>query len=242
MNLVVDIGNTRTKVYVFEGEEIVESKTVDELKPGHPKSFKNDFPGISKAIVSSVKDFPDGLKFEFRDFEIFIELNPHTPLPVKNLYKTKETLGNDRLAAVVGANYLYPAADLLVIDAGTAITYDFIDKAGNYLGGSISPGINMRFQALNHFTGRLPLVGQHDEDSFIGTTTETAIRIGVQQGVIYEAGETIEKFRKFYKNLGVIITGGDVHFFDKNLKSSFFVNSNLVGIGLNRILNYNGEI
>ncbi len=160
----------------------------------------------------------------------------------ENCYKTPETLGKDRIAAAVGGFDLYPDTNLLIIDAGTAITYDIVNDKHQFLGGNISPGIEMRFKALHQFTGKLPLVKQQNFGKLYGTSTEEAIRAGVQNGVVFEIDKAIDTFKEFYKNLKVIITGGDAEFFDKKLKNSFFVNFNLTALGLNRILEYNGEI
>jgi type III pantothenate kinase len=243
MNLVIDIGNTRTKFSVFNhGEEMI-SVPVDELLPAHVDVLIKEHPAIDKAILSSVKAYSYDLKRHLnKTFRTFIELDASTPLPVENGYLTKETLGNDRLAAVVGAYHLYPDKNVLVIDAGTAITYDLLNNKKQYLGGNISPGLEMRFKALNHFTGKLPLVEKKDFKRLYGQTTEEAIRAGVQHGIVFEIDSTINAFKEFYQNLYVIITGGDTKFFDKKLKNSFFVHFNLIAIGLNRILEHNGEI
>ena len=243
MNLTIDIGNTNTKFSVFRKDEIINSSCVNELKNEHIKKLKADYPGLDKAIISSVKEYTRELKkFLIQNFETFIELNNTTPLPIENCYKSKETLGNDRIAAAVGASGLYPDTNLLVIDAGTAITYDFITDKNQYMGGKISPGLEMRFKALHHFTNKLPLVKKSDTNKLFGSTTEEAIMTGVMNGIIYETDKTIDSFKEFYRNLKVIITGGDAIFFDKKLKNSFFVNFNLTALGLNRILEYNGEI
>ena len=126
-------------------------------------------------------------------------------------------------------------------DAGSAITFDFINEKGIYEGGNISPGMQMRFKSLNTFTGKLPLVSHKESNILFGDTTETAIRSGVQNGIIYEIDHTINLFKEFYNNLKVIITGGDAEFFDKKLKNSFFVHFNLISLGLNRVLQHNGE-
>jgi type III pantothenate kinase len=243
MNLIIDIGNTRTKFSVFNhGEEMI-SVPVDEFSPIHIELLKNEYPQIDKVILSAVKDYdPEVKKHLENHFQVFIELDHTTPLPIENLYQTKETLGKDRLAGVVGAVHLYPGNNILVIDAGTAITYDLITSDRKYLGGNISPGIDMRYKALHQFTGRLPLVARSEFTGLYGQATEEAIRAGVQHGIVFEADNAISAFKEFYKNLYVIITGGDANFFDKKLKNSFFVHFNLIAIGLNRILEHNGEI
>jgi type III pantothenate kinase len=243
MNLIIDIGNTRTKFSVFNRGEILITVPVGEFLPGHIDVLQNEHPGLRKVILSAVNDYPAELKTALKNkFETFIELNANTPLPVENCYKTPETLGNDRIAAAVGGFDLYPNTNLLIIDAGTAITYDLVNDKHQYLGGNISPGIEMRFKALHQFTGKLPLVKKQNPGKLYGTSTEEAIRAGVQNGVVFEVDKTIDTFKEFYKNLKVIITGGDAEFFDKKLKNSFFVNFNLIALGLNRILEYNGEI
>jgi len=243
MNLIIDIGNTRTKFSVFNYGEVLITVPVEEFLPEHVEVLKNEHPSLDKVILSSVKEYsPELKKILQNQFATFIELNHHTPIPLKNKYLSRETLGNDRIAAAVGAFDLYPATNILIIDAGTAITYDMVNSQGHYLGGNISPGINMRFKALHHFTGKLPLTEQSAFNKLYGQTTREAILAGVQNGVIYEVEKTIEKFKEFYSNLKVIITGGDAEFFDKKLKYSFFVHFNLVALGLNRILEHNGEI
>jgi type III pantothenate kinase len=128
---------------------------------------------------------------------------------------------------------------VLVIDAGTAITYEMITAENEYLGGNISPGMETRFKALNQFTGKLPLVTPSDDFQLLGTNTESAIRAGVQLGLLFEVEQYITYFNNIYQNLEIIITGGNAKFFDKKLKNSIFVHFNLTLIGLNRILEYN---
>lgn len=242
MNLVIDIGNTRTKFSVFNRGEVLITVPVDEFQPQHIEVLKTEHPSLEKVILSSVKEYSPELKNSLKkNFNTFIELDFDTPLPLENRYLSKETLGKDRIAAAVGAFDLYPDNNMLIIDAGTAITYDFVNEKNQYLGGNISPGLKMRFKALNQFTGKLPLMEQRENVKLFGQTTEEAILAGVQNGIIYEVEKTIENFKIFYSNLKVIITGGDAEFFDKKLKNSFFVHFNLVAIGLNRILEHNGE-
>ncbi|HPF50486.1 MAG TPA: type III pantothenate kinase [Draconibacterium sp.] len=243
MNLVIDIGNTRTKFSVFNRGEVLITVPVEEFLPSHIDVLQKEYEELDKVILSTVKSYPEELKMALQSkFDTFIELNADTPLPIKNAYRTKETLGKDRIAAVVGAFDLYPNTNVLVIDAGTAITYDILTSEGKYLGGNISPGIEMRYKALNQFTGRLPKVELAENTKLFGTSTEEAIRAGVQNGTVYEVDTTISAFKEFYDNLKVIMTGGNAEFFDNKLKNSFFVHFNLTSLGLNRILEYNGEI
>lgn len=242
MNLAIDIGNTRTKFSVFNRGEVLITVPVKEFKIEHIEVLKNEHPDLNKVILSATKDYSTELRRALqKKFVQFIEMESDTPLPIENCYETKDTLGKDRLAAAVGAFDLYPNTNLLIIDAGTAITYDVVNDKHQYLGGNISPGIDMRFKALHQFTGKLPLVNQQEYKKLFGTTTENAIRAGVQNGVVFEVDKAIDTFKVFYNNLKVIITGGNAEFFEKKLKNSFFVHFNLTAIGLNRILEYNGE-
>ena len=243
MNLVIDIGNSRTKFSVFNNGEVLITVPVNDFLPQHIDVLIDEHPSLEKVILSSVKDYSPKLKKALqKKFKYFIELEANTPLPIENCYDSKESLGKDRIAAAVGAFDLYPNSNILIIDAGTAITYDIINEKNQYLGGNISPGLEMRFKALHHFTGNLPLIMQNKYDKLYGNTTENAILAGVQNGVVFEADRAIDTFKEFYNNLKVIITGGDAEFFDKKLKNSFFVHFYLIALGLNRILEYNGEI
>ena len=219
------------------------SVPVEEFLPSHVDVLQNEHPSLDHVILSSVKKYPAELKTKLSEsFNRFIELDASTPLPIENFYQTKETLGKDRIAAAVGAFDLYPNQNVLIIDAGTAITYDIVNANHQYLGGNISPGLSMRFKALHQFTGELPLIEQAEFTKLYGKATREAILAGVQHGVVFEVEKAIETFKEFYDNLKVIITGGDSNFFDKKLKNSFFVHFNLIATGLNRILQHNGEI
>lgn len=240
MNLVIDIGNSRIKLALFNDRDLMFTVPLDVLRAKHIQLMLDEHADLKNVIVSSVRDYPQELKTFFQDsFEHFIELDGNTPLPIINLYETPDTLGKDRLAAAVGAAEVFPQKNVLVIDAGTAITYEIITAEREYLGGNISPGLETRFKALNRFTGKLPLIKQSDDFQMIGTTTESAIRSGVQLGLLFEVEQYITYFNTIYQNLEVIVTGGDAKFFDKKLKNSIFVHFNLTLIGLNRILEYN---
>jgi type III pantothenate kinase len=242
MNLVIDIGNSRSKFSLFNPSGMMFTVADNNFGPQSIEMLCNDYPGLNKVILSSTKNYPAELKIALqKSFEVFIELNEHTPVPIRNCYKTPDTLGKDRLAAAVGANLLYPGTNILIIDAGTAITFDQVSEKGEYLGGNISPGLQMRFKALHHFTGKLPLVQSNGRYPFWGDTTRNAILAGVQNGILFEVDAYIDHFKKIYKKIEIIFSGGDVNFFESKLKNSFFVHSNLIATGLNRILEYNAE-
>jgi type III pantothenate kinase len=240
MNLVIDIGNSRIKLALFSERDLMFNVPLDELKPEHIQVLLDEHDDLKSAIISSVREYPAALKaFLENSFENFIELNANTPVPITNGYETPETLGKDRLAAAVGATELFPGKNVLVIDAGTAITYEIITAENEYLGGNISPGLATRFKALHQFTGKLPLLQPTEDFPMIGKNTQSAIQAGVQIGLLFEVQQYIDYFNTIYENLEIIITGGDAKFFDKKLKNSIFVHFNLTLIGLNRILEYN---
>ena len=242
MNLVIDIGNSQTKVAIFAAGEIVQMICMEKFTVARLNDLKQHYPDLDQAILSTVADVDTEMVKKLRnDFGYVIEFNHQTAVPIENLYQSKETLGLDRLAAAVGAVTLFPGKDLLVIDAGTAITYDLIDKKKRFLGGNISPGLKTRFRALHQFTQRLPEIEQAEQWPDIGKTTEEAIRAGVQNGMIFEIDGMIDHVRKDWPECQIILTGGDLFFFDKKLKNTIFVKFEITLIGLNRILEYNAE-
>jgi len=239
VTLCIDNGNTLTKLAIFQNNELTNFRIIDAH---HPQFLKQIIKGVNveAAILSSVGIIPDTIKKMIGDeVEKVILLDHETPLPIENCYQTKETLGKDRIAAVVGGSYLYPGADLLIIDAGTAITYDILNRSGQYLGGNISPGLQMRFKALNYFTNKLPMLDTVDSTPVFGRNTNEAIQVGVQHGLIFEVEKSIDLYRNLYPGLKVLLTGGDSKFFENKLKNTIFVISNLVMVGLNRILIHN---
>ena len=242
MNLVIDIGNSQTKVAIFDASDIVQIICMEELNIARLRDLKRLYPGLDRAILSSVADVDkELLKTLKKEYNYFIEFDHQTAVPIGNLYESKETLGLDRLAAAVGGISVFPGKALLVIDAGTAITYDLIDRNNRFLGGNISPGLETRFRALHKFTKKLPEIKRDDHWPAIGRTTEEAIRAGVQNGMIFEIDGMIDHIRKDWPECQVILTGGDSYFFDKKLKNTIFVKFEITLIGLNRILKYNAE-
>ena len=241
MNLIVDIGNTRIKSAIFNHEEIFEVK-VHAAFFEFETYLKNQIEilDFSGCIVAATGNFNAQFQNVMKPFfKKIVVLNGFTNLPFNNLYQTKETQGPDRIAAIAGAQLQFPGENVLVIDAGTAIKFDFIDKNGEYLGGNISPGMEMRFKALHTFTQKLPLLSSSAQNQLLGTSTPEAIISGVQNGMVFEIEQYIEVLSSNYDNLRTIITGGDADFFANKLKNTIFVDSNLVLKGLNRILEYN---
>lgn len=221
-NLVIDIGNTLTKIAVFGQDELVHTAHYSTIEGKILLDLIDQYQ-VNKAIISSVKKETESWRNELENKIDLKYFNAGMTAGVHNQYKTPQTLGLDRLAAVIGAKQLYPGKGSLVIDAGTAITYDWVDAEGNYFGGSISPGLIMRYKALNYYTGALPLIDADDRfNDFYGNDTASAIRSGVQNGIKYEVIGFIEGYQKNHPELNIILTGGDSIFFDTLLKNSIF--------------------
>ena len=221
-NLVFDIGNTYTKIAVFEGDELVFTDKYQNPDTNTIHNLLNSYT-VNKAIISSVKKDRQAWETILKEKTRLVYFNAEMTTGISNHYLTPTTLGPDRLAAVIGAAYLYPGKGSLVIDAGTCITYDFVDEKANYFGGSISPGLNMRYKALNNYTAGLPLIEQDDAfDTTYGNNTQNAMHSGVQNGIKYELIGFIESYNKEENNINIILTGGDSIFFDTLLKNSIF--------------------
>jgi type III pantothenate kinase len=236
MNLVIDSGNSAAKVGIFDHEKLIEKLTFSSLEAVQSYMRGNVFKNV---IISSVKSDASLVASWAEGAEKKFILSKDLPLPVNNRYDTPDTLGMDRLAGVCGAVQLFPGSDNLVIDAGTCITYDFVDKGANFLGGGISPGLVMRFRAVHTFTAKLPLVSPKAGVKLIGDTTEASIQSGVINGLLAEIEGIISRYREKFPALQVILCGGDAGFFENQLKASIFASPELVLIGLNSILIHN---
>lgn len=239
MNIVIDTGNTRTKLALFQGREMVSFTSFNGVDVQALVQFCDANPMAEHAIFSTVQEQSAEIETYLQQRYKTILFSQQTPVPVINRYATPATLGKDRLAAVIGSKLLFPGTDNLVIDAGTAITFDLITAAGEYLGGGISPGIEMRYNALHTFTSRLPLLTPTREAALIGTDTATSIHTGVINGTIAEIEGIIQRYQQLYPDLKIILTGGDHNYFDKRLKIKTFAAPNLVLEGLNLILEFN---
>jgi type III pantothenate kinase len=240
MNLTIDIGNSRNKFAVFDNDKILDIITKETFSISDITNILSTYPKINFSVLSTVKNIDSTIISYLKSrLSFFIYLDESTKIPIENLYQTKSTLGKDRLAAIIGANNIFPDTSVLVIDAGTAITFDFINKNKQYLGGTISPGLEMRFKALNYFTNKLPLLNKNEDFNLIADNTVKAIISGVQNGMIFEIDGYINNLKNKYDDLKIILTGGDAIFFDKKLKNTIFVNLNIINIGLNKILEHN---
>ena len=245
-NLVIDIGNTYTKIAVFDNDVLVYTNQYTAFTTDDLLTCLDKYP-IKRAIVATVKKEPGGWETVLSSKAEWLYFNAGTFTGINNKYLTPQTLGADRLAAVAGAHYLYPDSNNLVIDGGTCITYDFIDAGKNYFGGSISPGLNMRYNALNYYTSALPLVNSNDEfTENYGSNTVNAILSGVQNGIKHELTGFIESYIKSYQQINIILTGGDGIFFDTLLKNSIFapyikIEPHLVLKGLNAAMQYHND-
>jgi len=240
MNLIIDIGNTRVKLAVYKQDNCIEKitvlkkyflKTVEKILKKHQK--------IEKGIISSVDFFSKEEETTLKQLLQLTLVNASMKLPFKNLYTTPNTLGVDRIALIAAAAKQHQKENVLVIDAGTCVTFDFLNHKNEYLGGAISPGLTIRYEALHNLTAKLPLLKPENSDFFIGNSTESSIHSGVINGLVNEIDGVIQQYQSTYTDLTVILTGGDTNFLAKRLKSSIFANSNFLLEGLNHLLKIN---
>ena len=240
MNLVIDIGNTRIKSALFVGNKLHTFKIFDSFE-----QLLADTDFIHKAnhaIIGSVVEGLDSFIERLHQKMPTIIFKSSIKIPLANLYQSVATLGSDRLSAAIASYYLHPNSNVLTIDAGTCIKYNFTNNLNEYLGGAISPGIRMRFKSLQHFTSKLPLVEpEWSYSDVIGRNTQNSILSGVLNGSVAEVDGIIDSYKLLYPDILVLLTGGDSEFLAKRLKNSIFAHQNLVLNGLNDILNYNLE-
>ena len=241
MNLIIDIGNNSAKFFLFNGEQMI----LHTRKNNSSFDVIDEWNGlydIEKVIISSViADSPELLDSISNLKCPVVRFNNSMQLPLEIKYRTPHTLGSDRLAAAVGAWNEAPERNMVVIDAGSAITVDFIDRNGAYLGGNIAPGIKMRLKALHEYTALLPMVEKEGDTPAIGYDTETAIRSGVINGICHEIDGYINEFKQKYCDVLVFLTGGDEKTLKNRVKNCIFADKYLVAKGLNRILNDYGN-
>ena len=242
MNLIMDIGNTATKLAVFQSDKMIQVQTVATTNMlAEVEALLKKFSRVKHGLLSSVKMIDD---LELKRLQKLLPikiLDVSFQLPFKNAYDTPQTLGVDRLALMAAAVLQYSKRNVLVIDAGSCVTYDFMDSNQNYLGGAISPGVEMRYKALETFTSNLPLLEKTPPNQRIGSSTEASIHSGVIHGLLHEMEGTIKEYQNKYPDLTVILTGGDTDFLCKQFKISIFANSNFLLEGLNFLLEFNSN-
>ena len=244
VNLIIDTGNTFHKIAVIDTDNnILEERVVAELTEDVVAEIFDSF-APTKAIISSTRgDVQKSKQLLEKRVEYVLCLDRSTPLPIEVDYD-RSTLGTDRIAAAVGAVELYGAnREIVVVDAGTAITIDFVD-CGCFKGGNISPGVDMRLEALHEKTATLPLCSPKALDGEaprMGHSTAEAIVFGVMEGVFYEVKGYIDTFCEKKENILTIFIGGDAEYFVNRIKNAIFAGRKVVFCGLNRILEYNAE-
>ncbi|HEY4628562.1 MAG TPA: type III pantothenate kinase [Flavobacterium sp.] len=239
MILSVDIGNTRIKGAVFEGNTQIDTffftkkdfqKKIENILKIHQK--------ITHLVVASVGDVEKESFLEFKK-ELKVHFISHKdPFPFFNDYETPQTLGIDRMVLAAGAIFKFPNQNRLVIDAGTCVTFDFIDDENRYHGGAIAPGLRLRYESLHNFTAKLPLLTLESPKGLIGKSTSESIHSGVVNGLVYEIDGFIDEYRARYSNFIIILTGGDTDFLAKRLKNTIFANSNFLLESLNQTFQY----
>lgn len=245
-NLVVDIGNSRVKAAVFTGGALEAKWTFPDAAACNLQMIYDSFPSIRHSALSSTRSGHDDIRRSLKErTHYFLDVVPGVDVPLRNCYSTPMTLGCDRLAAAVGAAGLFPERNLFIVDMGSAVTADIVSCEGSYMGGSISPGVAMRFRALNAHTDRLPLIEPSGWDEYdpgsVPDSTRAAIISGVVGGVEMELRGRMEDYGRRYPGLITIFTGGDAPLFEKRFKNAIFANYELVLCGLNIILNYNAD-
>ena len=239
MILVVDVGNTRIKAAVFEDATLFEIFVFSKIElRKNIENILEKFRNVTDLVISSVGDVE---KQSFLDFDKVLKvhfISHEDSFPFRNCYATPKTLGIDRMVLAAGATLQFPNQNRLVIDAGTCITYDFIDENDNYLGGAIAPGLRLRYEALHNYTAKLPLLSLQTPQDLIGNSTSESIHSGVVNGFVYEIDGFIDEYKARCPNFIIILTGGDTDFLAKRLKNTIFANSNFLLESLSQTFQY----
>ena len=238
MELILDIGNTRIKYAIFKDSVLINKRYSSD---NELEKTLNSFVGrINKLLISTVKPIASSQEIMFKKVCSNVHiLSSNLQMPFNNKYQTPQTLGADRLALAAGALLSFPKKPVLIIDIGTCMTFDFVTAEGDYLGGAISPGMQMRLKALHNFTGKLPLIEAKQPKYFIGRNTNDSILSGVINGMLMEMDGIIDCYKLRYPMVKIILTGGDVSFFDLKLKNSIFADADILLKGMHFILEHN---
>lgn len=241
MNFIIDIGNTQLKAALFEGVDLIEHFNVSYNDLGKIIRILTEYP-LDRIALSHVRAIPDELKHALKGKENMVySWDESFRIPLVIDYKTPETLGHDRICNAVAAHSFYPLKNALIIDLGTCNKYDFVNEKGVYLGGAISPGFEMRYLAMHHFTNQLPLLDASACDNFQGDSTKNSMHSGAYYGIIGEINYYIEQYKSRFNDIEVILTGGFSTYFDKEVKNHIFADPYLTLKGLNIILNFQEE-
>ncbi len=238
MNLALDIGNSFLKAGIFKNNNLINYYEFNREYYSNIKSILDKTP-ITHSIASNVSESNNKLIELLSNKTNLIKFNSSLKVPFKNCYQTKNTLGKDRIALVSNASKEYPKENVLLIDLGSCITFDFLNSKNEYLGGSISPGLSMRYKSLNRYTANLPLINPKEIDYFIGRNTEDSIHSGIINGIVGELNSAIDKYKSQFKEIRIILTGGDSKFLFNRIKNSIFANSNFLILGLNFLIELN---
>ena len=238
MNLVLDVGNSLLKIALFQKSELIQKFMFSENYKRNIEDIISNYK-VTHSIISNVGRIDDSIINILKESTNLLLVSNQLKIPFKNLYKSKNTLGQDRLALVSAAAFNFPNENVLIVDVGSCITYDFKNNNNEYLGGGISPGISMRFKSLNTFTSNLPLIDFDSIYQLIGNNTKNSITSGVVNGTISEINGIIQQYREEFKNIRIILTGGDSNFLLKRIKNTIFADRNFLLIGLNKLLEDN---
>ena len=239
MILTIDVGNTNIKVAVFKEVNLIEKFVFQKnmLKINF-KNILKKYPNCANSVLSSVGKLDKNDILWLKNQLNLQEISYASAFPFKNLYTTPITLGIDRMVLAAGAVLLYPNQNILIIDAGTCVTYDFVTSKNEYLGGAISPGLRLRYEALHNFTAKLPLLTKKIPESFIGNNTEEAIHSGVVNGLCNEIEGFVSEYSVKNEQFTIILTGGDTNFLANRLKSTIFADENFLLKSLQQLYTY----
>lgn len=237
-NICIDIGNTQSKIGIFEDSELIDTILVDSITEDLLDTLFNKY-HIKNSIVSNVNESSSKITEILKSKTNYINFDNFTKIPFLNLYKTPETLGLDRIALVAAATNLETPNNVLVVSLGTCVTFEFLNRKLEYLGGAISPGLLMRLKAMNEFTAKLPLLDFDEPADFNGNTTNECMQSGAFYGIIGEIKERISLYENKFGKTDLVLSGGDCFLLEKHLKNALFAHPYLTLFGLNKIINYN---
>ena len=239
MILAIDVGNTRIKSAVFENNNLLETLIFNyEDFSISIEKILNKYSKITVLVVASVGKIEKERFYSFSNRVKIHVINRQDSFPFQNQYSTPETLGIDRMVVTAGAVLQFPAKNRLIIDAGTCVTYDFVDKNDIYYGGAISPGLRLRYEAMHHYTAKLPLLKTEEPENILGNSTKQSMHSGVINGLTFEIDGYINSLTTHKENFIIILTGGDGIFLAKRLKNTIFANSNFLLESLNHLYQY----